>query len=158
VYYIINGLSSSIPFVGLGGGVASMYEAGEYVKEIINFVIGPRSQERNIDTERVSFNTSLFPHTKGISKRSFHGSCTPFLCLVFIPKPILSFVSQRKHRKRSTLMQSRVHLQIPHRLRVSLYSLFPLSCIRSLFCQYLVQSPQRRIWIEAVVFRLLPRT
>jgi hypothetical protein len=75
VYYIINGLSSSIPFIGPGGGVASMYEAGEYVKEIINFVIGPRSQERNIDTERVSFNTSLFPHTKGISKRSFHDSC-----------------------------------------------------------------------------------
>jgi hypothetical protein len=94
VYYIINGLSSDTPFGGLGGRVASMYGAGEYVEMTIKFVVEPCSSgtktgspgvDLRMDTQSKLQHFFVPPHTKGISKRSVPDSCTPFLCLCVSP-------------------------------------------------------------------------
>jgi hypothetical protein len=65
VYYIINGLSSDTPFGGLGGRVASMYGAGEYVEMTIKFAVEPCSLEtktrpHGLDPESNRY--SMFQH------------------------------------------------------------------------------------------------
>jgi hypothetical protein len=65
VYYIINGLSSDTPFGGLGGRVASMYGAGEYVEMTIKFAVEPCSSGSNtrphgLDPESNRY--SMFQH------------------------------------------------------------------------------------------------